>query len=641
MSSEPQINRFRIAFSFAGEKRDFVEATAQILAQCFGKEQILYDQFHEAEFARYDLGTYLPKLYAEQSELIVPVLCADYDPKRWTGWEWLHIYGLLTKADGHRVMPSRFDYANVDGLSPAAGYIELDGKTPQQFAELILTRLALNEGKNPDSNAAAQETHLPNLDPTQNVPIKATKLNKHISKVDASKGKSDDGLKLVSSDIPPLSCLYNQLKKITSEVVSSPNLHNHPFLLALAGGDSPVAVADIYRHCCERDPSSLLWDISRAVKQANEGLSVKNGFGIGRVSDLVTHMCLIAAARWISQKEIGKAHWVNDLPSMAMTEELAAAVVAAVWFDQGLQLRYNSDGKIEIVNLICDRAEIQFDFKTGEQAFDDEIYARVSQELSVTGQVVSGKPHPDDVKAGIDKLADSTGARLILGLGTADARQNVDGSLRNRIKERWGIELFVFADMESQKTKDIREEWASMQTSLLGHFERTLSPLFTDNSPTIVTTGDNPMPRSKVFISYAHARLDKNRLKALVEHLTVLENQGLVDIWDDHQIGAGQDWYDEIDRQLQSCKVAVFLVSPAFLGSKFISTVEVPTLLSRHQQQGMHVVPLLIRPCAWQTVSWLEPMQIRPSYAEPLPDKTRKRDEQLAQVALEIAGFCK
>jgi hypothetical protein len=138
--------RFRIAFSFAGEKRDFVEKIAVILARRFGEAAVLYDKFHEAEFARYDLGIYLPKLYGEQSDLIVPVLCQDYDEKRWTGWEWVHIYGLLTKADGQRVMPCRFDYAIADGLSPAAGFIELDTKTPDQLASLILERLALNEG---------------------------------------------------------------------------------------------------------------------------------------------------------------------------------------------------------------------------------------------------------------------------------------------------------------------------------------------------------------------------------------------------------------------------------------------------------------------------------------------------------------
>lgn len=138
--------RFRVAFSFAGEKRDYVELVARILAEEFGQEKILYDKYHEAEFARFNLGIYLPKLYGEQSDLIVPVLSTNYDQKRWTGWEWGHIYGLLTNADGHRVMPSRFEHSHADGLSPTAGFIELDDKTPEEFATLIVERLALNEG---------------------------------------------------------------------------------------------------------------------------------------------------------------------------------------------------------------------------------------------------------------------------------------------------------------------------------------------------------------------------------------------------------------------------------------------------------------------------------------------------------------
>lgn len=155
MTEPPRKRRFRIAFSFAGEKREFVAQAAALLANRFAEHDILYDKFHEAEFARHDLGIYLPKLYGEQSDLIVPVLCPNYDVKRWTGWEWLHIYGLLTKADGFRVMPSRFERAMTDGLSPAAGFIELDRKTPEQFVILILQRLALNEGKARDHYCGA------------------------------------------------------------------------------------------------------------------------------------------------------------------------------------------------------------------------------------------------------------------------------------------------------------------------------------------------------------------------------------------------------------------------------------------------------------------------------------------------------
>lgn len=161
--------RFRIAFSFAGEKRDFVAQVADLLAERFGEAAILYDKYHEAEFARYDLGIHLPKFYREQSDLIVPVLCPNYDEKRWTGWEWVHIYGLLTKSDGPRVMPTRFEYAEVDGLSEAAAFVELDDKTPDDLATLILERLALNEGKPKDfytkpssSGARPAHTSIPN-----------------------------------------------------------------------------------------------------------------------------------------------------------------------------------------------------------------------------------------------------------------------------------------------------------------------------------------------------------------------------------------------------------------------------------------------------------------------------------------------
>ena len=162
--------RFKVAFSFAGEKRDFVAQVADVLATQLGQDCILYDKYHEAEFARFDLGIRLPMLYGEQSELIVPVLCPDYDHKRWTGWEWTHIYSLLTNKDGQRVMLSRFELATVAGLSEAAGFIELDHKTPKQFADLILQRLAqLSSASNPSSGPVASATVNPpsSISPTR------------------------------------------------------------------------------------------------------------------------------------------------------------------------------------------------------------------------------------------------------------------------------------------------------------------------------------------------------------------------------------------------------------------------------------------------------------------------------------------
>src|SRR3970282_1800070 len=96
--------RFRIAFSFAGEKRDFVAKVAGILAKRFGEAAILYDKFHEAVFARRNLGIYLPELYHEESDLVVVVVCPNYDVKQWTGLEWTAIHDLLSKRKDDEVM---------------------------------------------------------------------------------------------------------------------------------------------------------------------------------------------------------------------------------------------------------------------------------------------------------------------------------------------------------------------------------------------------------------------------------------------------------------------------------------------------------------------------------------------------------
>jgi tetratricopeptide (TPR) repeat protein len=142
--------RFRIAFSYAGEKRDFVEQVAAILARRFDETAILYDKYHEAEFSRARLGRYLPKLYHEESELVVVVICRDYPHKEWCGLEWDAIFDLLKQRREGEVMLTRFDLASVEGLYSDAGFIELDDKTPEQAARLILERLALNEGKPKD-----------------------------------------------------------------------------------------------------------------------------------------------------------------------------------------------------------------------------------------------------------------------------------------------------------------------------------------------------------------------------------------------------------------------------------------------------------------------------------------------------------
>ena len=160
--------RFRIAFSFAGENREFVSKVAQTLAARFGEDAILYDRYHLAEFSRHRLTSYLPGLYEKESDLIVAVLCAGYEGKEWCGLEWDAILGLLKRRKTAGVMLTRFERVEVEDLRRLAGYTDLDDVTPDQAASLILERLAMNEGhprdhyKNASGDGRVLRTSTPN-----------------------------------------------------------------------------------------------------------------------------------------------------------------------------------------------------------------------------------------------------------------------------------------------------------------------------------------------------------------------------------------------------------------------------------------------------------------------------------------------
>ncbi len=118
------------------------------------------------------------------------------------------------------------------------------------------------------------------------------------------------------------------------------------------------------------------------------------------------------------------------------------------------------------------------------------------------------------------------------------------------------------------------------------------------------------MPKPTVFISYSHKdEIWKDRLRP---HLGVLEQVGHITIWDDRDIGAGAEWYDEIKQVMERAAVTVCLISADYLSSDFCIKEEIPYLLERRARNGMTLIPVLVRPCFWKAVPWLKPIQMLP-----------------------------
>jgi tetratricopeptide (TPR) repeat protein len=142
------------------------------------------------------------------------------------------------------------------------------------------------------------------------------------------------------------------------------------------------------------------------------------------------------------------------------------------------------------------------------------------------------------------------------------------------------------------------------------------------------------MTRPSIFICYSHA--DEAWKDLLVSQLTVLGSE--VDVWHDRRISAGEPWKTEIESALRRAGAAVLLISADFLTSSFILETEVPVILRRHLADGMLMLPLIVRPCPWRQIEWLESVNCRPQDGKPLAKKRKAEREQLvSNFAEEIA----
>jgi hypothetical protein len=111
-------------------------------------------------------------------------------------------------------------------------------------------------------------------------------------------------------------------------------------------------------------------------------------------------------------------------------------------------------------------------------------------------------------------------------------------------------------------------------------------------------------------------------------------------------VEVGEDWQQQLSEMMLRARLALLLISPSFLTSKFVREEEIPHLFAQHEKGGMRIYPLLVTPCTWQNVAWLQKLEMRPQ------DEKRRtravsafkgaaREQQLVDLANEIAGLVK
>ena len=173
----------------------------------------------------------------------------------------------------------------------------------------------------------------------------------------------------------------------------------------------------------------------------------------------------------------------------------------------------------------------------------------------------------------------------------------------------------------------------------------------------------------EVFISYASYdnRSDdpeKRWLDRLVQCLQPLDLEGHIAVWEDTKLQLGSNWAQQIHDAIEHAKVAILLVSPAFLASEFIRSQELPKLLKKadmdsipdvgndgdvEELESLVIIPIVVRPCLIEHTKFSymegksEMIETSLSQFQFLPKEKAmnglsqyEQDEQFKQVALRV-----
>ena len=133
----------------------------------------------------------------------------------------------------------------------------------------------------------------------------------------------------------------------------------------------------------------------------------------------------------------------------------------------------------------------------------------------------------------------------------------------------------------------------------------------------------------EIFFSYAHE--DEALMNDVRRQLVIYERNGKIVKWHDRQIPPGANWRTIIDNRINEAGVILLFFSPHFIDSRYCYETEGQIALRRGKAGEARVIPVILRPCAWQESPFAE-FQALPRDGKPVtlwPD----RDDVCLQIA--------
>lgn len=140
------------------------------------------------------------------------------------------------------------------------------------------------------------------------------------------------------------------------------------------------------------------------------------------------------------------------------------------------------------------------------------------------------------------------------------------------------------------------------------------------------------MPAQPPLVFIIYAREDEPFRAELKKQLLPMERSGMLRVWTDRELIAGDHWEPEIKKQLKSADLILMLVSSDYFDSDYIHAVELREAIERHERGEARVVPVIVRPCAWETDTVVNSLQVLPTDGVPVNDTRHWHTREAAWV---------
>ncbi|MFN0037695.1 MAG: toll/interleukin-1 receptor domain-containing protein, partial [Saprospiraceae bacterium] len=140
----------------------------------------------------------------------------------------------------------------------------------------------------------------------------------------------------------------------------------------------------------------------------------------------------------------------------------------------------------------------------------------------------------------------------------------------------------------------------------------------------------------KTFIVYSSK--DRELREQLESHLRALVDLEWITLWSDKEIAPGERWDKAIKDRLLDTEIFLMLVSVDFYNSGYIREEEFKTAITRLDSGDSMVIPIIVRPCDWESYPVIKDLQVLPpgGYAVTDTDHWKDRDKAWHTIAKKL-----